>query len=185
MAVQTRQYFTVLFQPGYTLKAQDLKDMNDSTLFTNEDLGWDNTGKTYLPQKTISGILRYTSLSLIKMPSLVNENPNELDAEENQLEGFTIPVTWTNLEILDLATNLISDVDFTNAPATLIEVDLSVNNLTAIGVEHVLVPIAGKGSAAKINLTGVGNASHATWTANALAAETTITANGGQVYSNP
>ena len=103
----------------------------------------------------------------------------------NQLTSILLYDTMTNLVTLDLRFNFITDFTSHLEWTSIIAVDLHDNALTTLGIEHTLVGLAATGQPVTVNVDAGTNASHATWTPAALAAEITIVANGGTVVSNP
>ena len=108
-----------------------------------------------------------------------------IDGTSSPISSASIPASCVNLTTLIFLNCNLSDFTSQAAWTLIASVNLSGNSLTALGIEHVLVGLASSGTAVTVNVAGGTNASHTTWTAAALSAETTIGVNGGSVIFNP
>jgi len=207
MAQRSKAFFLAKFITNYIVQHQDMTDLADSALFYSDDVGCDTSGAVYIYPLGAPSYYNASSRFLLKLPLLNNPaisdiiaNTNNLTSESfspllvnlvqldlsvNNLSSVIIPATLVSLQTIILTTNVLTDFIAQSTWVSLLSVFLNDCALTSLGIEHTLVPLAASGAAVAVDVSGGSNASHATWTAPALAAEITIIANGGSVDFHP
>lgn len=163
MAIQTKNYFENLFVVGYNVQAQNLIDLCDSIMFPFEEVFLSNINAVFFYFFGDGATATMTGLNLKVCPDISQHNPGQIN----------------------FSNNLLSAINFGPGNTELTVVNLSINNFGSAAIETMLQQLAALPQAIAIDITGGTNASHATWTAAALAAEATIILHGGTVASNP
>ena len=204
---RSKAYFISKFIANYVVTHDDMQDLADSTLFYNDDVGINSNSCALISPPFAVDPLDYSNKRVVVLPSFFNQNPVTFDCHSNSIISILIPTFFTNLQIFDCSNNGLTSLSISASCTALVSINASDNslvtllcdptwhNLTSVkltsnalssaGIDEVIINIANSGAACAVDVSGGTNLSHALWSVPALAAETTIIANGGSVSSNP
>lgn len=185
MPTYDRAYFDNLFQAGYTLRAQDLKDLINVIILIPEDLGIDADGATITEPIAIAGTIKLANKNLIRLPRLDNQKPTRIEINNNQLQIVEGSDNWITVSEIIANDNNMAQFLPSVLWSVITVLNLANNAINSGRIEELLVTMDQTLAAVAIDLTGGTNASHATWSPEALAAEANILLHGGSVTSNP